>query len=133
MKELEREVKSPVLTVHSGGSTHQLWALNVGEWVKLPCLKGPLEAKETASLVYTTQSPSAGYRWEEVGIRDFETWQWIEAAFIKSAALEKSLAELLEICRSKCGPHDEVILPDGKPNHQALIEATELFESWGQQ
>ena len=33
------------------------------------------------------------------------------------------LKELIEICRVKCSPLDEVILPNGKTNHAALIDA----------
>jgi hypothetical protein len=35
-----------------------------------------------------------------------------------------SCKDLLEICRWKCSPHDEVILPGGKSNHQAMLDAT---------
>ena len=35
--------------------------------------------------------------------------------------LLNSLNELIEICRFKCGPFDEVILNNGKSNQQALI------------
>ncbi len=34
-----------------------------------------------------------------------------------------ALNELLEICRYKCSPHDEVILPNGRTNHEALVNA----------
>lgn len=40
-----------------------------------------------------------------------------------SPDLLQSLRELLEICRWKCSPNDEVLLPSGKTNHQAMIEA----------
>ena len=36
------------------------------------------------------------------------------------------LKELIEICRVKCSPHDEVILPNGRTNHDALVEAVEV-------
>lgn len=39
-----------------------------------------------------------------------------------------SLRELIEICRVKCGPHDEVILPGGRTNHDALIDAVEALD-----
>ena len=35
----------------------------------------------------------------------------------------ESLKELVEICRWKCSPHDEVILPNGRTNHSALVDA----------
>lgn len=38
------------------------------------------------------------------------------------------LKDLLEICRYKCGPNDEVILPNGITNEQVLIAATNLVK-----
>ena len=38
------------------------------------------------------------------------------------------LKDLLEICRYKCSPKDEVILPNGVTNEQVLIAATRLVE-----
>ena len=35
----------------------------------------------------------------------------------------ESLKELIEICRVKCSPLDEVILPNGRTIHDALVEA----------
>lgn len=40
--------------------------------------------------------------------------------------LRKSLSHLIEICRVKCGPNDEPILP-GISNHQALVSAAEVL------
>jgi hypothetical protein len=40
-----------------------------------------------------------------------------------SPALLDSLHELLEICRYKCSPLDEIILPSGKSNERAMIDA----------
>ena len=37
-----------------------------------------------------------------------------------------SLAELIEICRWKCSPLDEVILASGRTNHQALLDAVKV-------
>ena len=42
-------------------------------------------------------------------------------------AIRASLAELLEICRWKCGPNDEVVLKSGRTNHQALVDAHALL------
>ena len=39
----------------------------------------------------------------------------------------ESLRELLEICRVKCSPLDEVILPNGRTNEQAMIDACEVL------
>ena len=44
------------------------------------------------------------------------------------ATLLSSLEELIEICRWKCSPLDEVILPSGRTNHQALIDAIKAVE-----
>lgn len=41
----------------------------------------------------------------------------VQPAF--STAASASLAELIEICRWKCSPHDDVILANGRTNHQA--------------
>ncbi len=38
------------------------------------------------------------------------------------------LKDLLEICRYKCSPRDEVILPNGVSNEQVLIAATNLVK-----
>ncbi len=38
------------------------------------------------------------------------------------------LKDLLEICRYKCSPRDEVILPNGVTNEQVLIAATNLVK-----
>jgi hypothetical protein len=43
-------------------------------------------------------------------------------------SLLESLKELIEICRFKCGPFDEIILRNGKSNQQALIDAITLVE-----
>ena len=45
----------------------------------------------------------------------------------------KSLGELLTICRYKCSPNDEVVLPDGRTNHEALIDATAIVDGIGAQ
>ncbi len=39
-----------------------------------------------------------------------------------------ALSDLVEICRFKCSPTDEVILKNGKTNHQALTEAVTVLE-----
>lgn len=41
--------------------------------------------------------------------------------------LYDSLKELLEICRVKCGPHDEQILPN-KTNHDAMLDACDILD-----
>lgn len=41
--------------------------------------------------------------------------------------MEKLAREMLEICRSKCSPTDEVILPNGRTNHEVLVEACALL------
>lgn len=41
--------------------------------------------------------------------------------------LYSSLKELLEICRFKCGPHDEQILPN-KTNHNAMLDACDVLD-----
>ncbi len=38
-----------------------------------------------------------------------------------------SLSELLDICRWKCSPTDEVLLDNGKTNHQAMIDAMSVI------
>ena len=42
-----------------------------------------------------------------------------------------SYKELLEICRVKCGPSDEVILPGGRTNEQAMRDAAAAIEGFG--
>lgn len=42
------------------------------------------------------------------------------------------LVELIEICRVKCGPFDEVILSNGKSNEDALVGAIEAVEALGE-
>ena len=39
-----------------------------------------------------------------------------------------SLKELIEICRVKCSPLDEVILSNGRTNHEALLDAIKVAE-----
>ncbi len=39
-----------------------------------------------------------------------------------------SCGELLEICRVKCGPSDEPILPGGRTNEQAMVDAIAAIE-----
>ncbi|AMV35684.1 hypothetical protein VN12_26565 [Pirellula sp. SH-Sr6A] len=66
----------------------------------------------------------------DVGEIDRGTSQWNEGnacLFAASPDLLQSLRELLEICRWKCSPNDEVLLPGGKTNHQAMIEAMEAI------
>ena len=41
--------------------------------------------------------------------------------------LYDSLKELLEICRVKCSPHDEQILPS-KTNHDAMLDACDVLD-----
>ena len=41
--------------------------------------------------------------------------------------LYDSLKELLEICRVKCSPHDEQILPN-KTNHDAMLDACDVLD-----
>lgn len=45
-----------------------------------------------------------------------------------STILETAI-ELLEICRTKCSPSDEIILSSGRTNHQALLDAVAVIES----
>jgi hypothetical protein len=40
-------------------------------------------------------------------------------------AVLAALNELIEICRWKCGPNDEIVLPNGRSNHNALIDAVQ--------
>lgn len=42
--------------------------------------------------------------------------------------LTESLKQLLEICRYKCSPSDEVILPDHITNEAAMIRAMRVLE-----
>lgn len=42
-----------------------------------------------------------------------------------------SFRELIEICRVKCSPLDEVILPNGRTNHEALVDAVTVLKSLG--
>ena len=42
--------------------------------------------------------------------------------------LVDALQDLVEICRVKCSPNDEVISQSGKTNHQALILACRALE-----
>jgi hypothetical protein len=44
-------------------------------------------------------------------------------------SLLDSLRELLEICRYKCSPLDEIILPSGKTNEQAMIDAMAAIDN----
>lgn len=55
---------------------------------------------------------------------------WIANAHLIAAAPEllQSLHELLTICRYKCSPSDEVLLPNGKSNHRAIVDATAAVE-----
>jgi hypothetical protein len=48
--------------------------------------------------------------------------------FAAAPELLRSLKELLEICRWKCSPNDEVLLANGKSNEQAMIEACEVID-----
>lgn len=41
--------------------------------------------------------------------------------------LYDSLKELLEICRVKCSPYDEQILPN-KTNHDAMLDACDVLD-----
>lgn len=41
-----------------------------------------------------------------------------------------SCKELLEICRVKCGPSDEVVLPGGRTNEQAMRDAMTAIEQF---
>lgn len=52
----------------------------------------------------------------------------LQAAANCHEALTASLAELVEICRHKCGPHDEVVLESGRTNHQALCDEMAVLE-----
>jgi len=42
------------------------------------------------------------------------------------------LVELIEICRWKCVPFDEVVLSNGKSNHDALIDAIKAVRATGE-
>lgn len=42
--------------------------------------------------------------------------------------LENSLAELLEICRWKCSPTDDIVLTNGKPNAAAMADAMAILQ-----
>ena len=41
-----------------------------------------------------------------------------------------SCRELLEICRVKCGPSDEPILPGGRTNEKAMCDAMAAIEQF---
>jgi len=43
-----------------------------------------------------------------------------------------SCRELLEICRVKCGPSDEPILPGGRTNEQAMRDAMTAIEQFSE-
>jgi hypothetical protein len=45
-----------------------------------------------------------------------------------NATVLSALKELIEICRVKCSPLDEVILPNGRTNHEALVSAVQVAE-----
>ena len=49
---------------------------------------------------------------------------------VEDTRLRESLLELVTICQSKVSPLDEVILPNGKTNHDALIEAGRRLGLW---
>ena len=46
----------------------------------------------------------------------------------KAPDLLAMVGTLLEICRWKCGPDDEVVLSSGESSHDALIRACALIE-----
>lgn len=45
--------------------------------------------------------------------------------------LAESLVELLFICQHKCSPKDEIVLPDGRTNEAAMIDAIAVLNSAG--
>ena len=46
--------------------------------------------------------------------------------------LLEPLVKLIEICRVKCSPFDEIILSTGESNHDALVEAITAVEALGE-
>ena len=85
--------------------------------------------------------PEPGKRWIEVYDEEitevcviisrdkpFTEEQFSNARLIASAPLlYNSLKELLEVCRVKCSPHDEQILPN-KTNHDAMLDACDALD-----
>jgi hypothetical protein len=52
----------------------------------------------------------------------------IERAVNCHDALVATVSELLEVCRWKCGPFDEVVLKSGRSNEAAMVAACELLK-----
>lgn len=44
------------------------------------------------------------------------------------AAVLTAFKTLLEICQTKCSPHDEVILKSGHTNHDAMVYANQVLD-----
>ena len=85
--------------------------------------------------------PEPGKRWIEISDSDatevccivnrlgqFRSDQLTNARLIAAAPdLYSSLKNLLEICRWKCSPLDEQLLPD-KTNEQAMLDACDVLD-----
>ena len=68
------------------------------------------------------------YRGERHSALALEHQDAANARLIAAAPeLYDSLKELLEICRVKCSPHDEQILPN-KTNHDAMLDACDALD-----
>ena len=68
------------------------------------------------------------YRGERHSALEIEHQDDANARLIAAAPeLYDSLKELLDICRVKCSPHDEQILPN-KTNHDAMLDACDILD-----
>lgn len=60
-----------------GGTTIELWVLDVGQWAKLERRSFPFRADKSASLIYVTKGPG-GFNATEYRIEDPQIWAWIQ-------------------------------------------------------